>query len=227
MFNNVKFTLGPTWKELENLLNNSKENIQLLNNISQLYKTKALVPDEKDLFNAFKLTSLSEIKVIILGQEPYPKKRDANGLAFSSMSHLVPASLRNIFKSLKTTYPNVVLEHNDLSNWARQGVLLLNTILTIDEGKSNSHNNVGWNVFTETVLSYLNSTVKHLCIVLWGNHAQNYAKYFDKSKHTVLMGMHPSPLSAYRGFFNLEWFKLIDQDLIKYNLNPIDWNLTN
>ncbi|PAK21727.1 uracil-DNA glycosylase [Mycoplasmopsis agassizii] len=219
------YNLANSWKSLDKFLKTDQEILFFYEKIHNLYQQSSLVPAEKDLFSAFELCDSDNLKVIILGQEPYPKKRDAHGLAFSSNSEKIPSSLRNIYKSIKTSYPEIELNHHNLSAWAKQGVLLLNTILTIEEAKSSSHFNIGWERWTDKVLRYLNDNYDNLIVVLWGNYSKKYEQHFDQNKHYILSGFHPSPLSARRGFFDYEWFLLINQQLEKLNKTPIDWSI--
>ena len=184
-------------------------------------------PKENEIFNAFTYTPFDKLKVVILGQDPYHEQGQAMGLAFSVNTNIpVPRSLCNIYKELTTDIPGFQIpNHGNLIAWARQGVLLLNTVLTVDEGKANSHQNQGWEQFTDEVISLINSKCKHLVFMLWGNPAQQKGAKIDESRHLVLKSAHPSPLSASRGFFGCKHFSKCNQYLIEQGKKPIDWQL--
>jgi len=188
---------------------------------------KIIYPKHQDIFNAFRFTTLMETKVVIFGQDPYHGKNQAHGLSFSVLPRVpIPPSLMNIYKELKTdisgfTYPN----HGYLKNWAQQGVLLLNTTLTVEAGKACSHMNLGWEIFTDRVISVLNIYREGIIFMLWGSHAQKKGRMIDKKRHFILKAAHPSPLSAHRGFFGCQHFSKTNQLLQEHNLAPINWQL--
>lgn len=200
--------------------------LQLFAQLKEAYQTTTVYPPREKVFSAFELTPYSEVKVVILGQDPYHGPHQANGLSFSvEKGTAFPPSLRNIFKELVDdigcTYP----QNGDLTNWAKQGVLLLNTTLTVREGEPMSHVGMGWETFTDQVLKYLNKKQSSIVFILWGKHARNKAKLIDKTRHFIIESAHPSPLSAYRGFFGSHPFSQTNEFLISKGINPIDWSL--
>jgi uracil-DNA glycosylase len=181
-------------------------------------------PSEEDVFNAFRLTPLEQVRVVILGQDPYHDVGQAHGLSFSvRVGQPLPPSLRNIFKELQTDKNIPQSPHGDLSSWARQGILLLNTVMTVRAHEPNSHRNRGWEQFTTQVIRILNQC-QDLVFVLWGKPAQDKASLID-SRHGVITSPHPSPLSARRGFFGSRPFSKVDEFLIRQGTPPIDWEL--
>ena len=162
---------------------------------------------------------------MILGQDPYPTAGHANGLAFSVKSNIkpLPKSLQNIFKEIEIEYCFNGIQKGDLTKWASQGVLLLNNVLTVREGSPDSHKDIGWEVFTNNVLNLLNDSKEGIVYMLWGKNAQKKGALIDESKNLVLKSVHPSPLSAYRGFFGCNHFKLANDYLLKMKKSPINW----
>lgn len=189
-------------------------------------KNKQILPAEKDVFNALNYTPWEKVKVVILGQDPYPNPDHAHGLAFSVPETCtnLPMSLRNILKELKDDL-GISRPNGNLAGWARQGVLLLNTVLTVEAGNSNSHKNIGWKVLIQEIMQCLNEEKLHLVFILWGGPAQKLGKKIDRDRHLVIEGVHPSPLSSYRGFFGSHPFSKTNLALEKFNLTPIDWSL--
>lgn len=188
-------------------------------------KIKTIYPKTVDVFRAFKLTNLNDLKVIILGQDPYHVPNMADGLAFSTRLDKTPKSLLNIKKELFSDLGIEVSKNNSLDNWARQGVLFLNTVLTVEEGKAHSHKDRGWEDFTLNIFKAITKQSKPLVFILWGNHAISYRKYITNPNHLVLTSAHPSPLSAYRGFFGSKPFSKTNNFLIENNIKPINFNL--
>lgn len=186
-----------------------------------------IYPPAGDVFKAFELTPFDQVKVVILGQDPYHGPNQAHGLAFSVNEGIAfPPSLQNIFKELATDIEGFQIPmHGDLRAWARQGVFLLNTVLTVQQAQANSHADWGWEQFTDEVINVLNTEREHLVFILWGAHAQKKGRVIDKKKHLVLTSPHPSPLSAYRGFFGSRPFSKANQYLVEHGLEPIDWQL--
>lgn len=209
---------------LEQILNDEIV-IKLLNKIKLLSTKTEVFPDFKNIFKAFELAKLDETKVVIFGQDPYYQPGVADGLAFSTKQSKTPASLNNIFKELKREYHNLVLETNDLSTWAKQGVLLLNTTLTVEKNKPNSHYDLGWSYVIEKAIQYLNSKRLNVVFLLWGNHAKKLRPLIDETKHYVLVSSHPSPLSVNYGFLGNNHFWDTNEYLIKKGQKPINWNL--
>lgn len=186
---------------------------------------KTIYPLGSQIFNAFEFTPFNEVKVVILGQDPYHGAGQAHGLCFSVNKNVaVPPSLKNIYKELQTdiegyTAPN----HGDLSHWAKQGVLLLNATLTVEKDKAGSHQGKGWEKFTDEVIKQLSTQKEKLVFILWGKFAQSKATLIDTQKHLVLMAAHPSPFSAYNGFLGCKHFSKTNAYLIANNLMPISW----
>ncbi|MGR5077342.1 uracil-DNA glycosylase [Photobacterium swingsii] len=188
---------------------------------------KVIFPPASDVFNAFDATPFEQVKVVILGQDPYHGPDQAHGLSFSVLPGVkTPPSLANMYKELATdiqgfTVPN----HGYLQPWAEQGVLLLNTVLTVEQGKAHSHAKVGWETFTDSVIDTLNVQGEGIIFLLWGAHAQKKGKKIDTQRHHVLTSAHPSPLSAYRGFFGCQHFSQTNTLLSQMNKSAIDWHL--
>ncbi|WP_067709548.1 MULTISPECIES: uracil-DNA glycosylase [unclassified Erwinia] len=186
---------------------------------------KVVYPPQKDVFNAFRLTELGDVKVVILGQDPYHGPNQAHGLAFSVLPGVaVPPSLVNMYKELVTDIPGFERPgHGFLESWARQGVLLLNTVLTVEAGQAHSHARFGWETFTDKVISLINAHRQDVVFLLWGSHAQKKGSIIDRQRHHVLQAPHPSPLSAHRGFFGSGHFSKANQWLEQHGESPIDW----
>ncbi len=168
---------------------------------------KTIYPPQSEVFSAFALTAFSEVKVVILGQDPYHGPKQAHGLSFSVKPGVIPPpSLQNMYKELAQDVGFQIPPHGYLTHWAKQGVLLLNTVLTVEHGRAHSHANIGWETFTDKVIHRLNQHREHLVFLLWGSHAQKKGQFIDRTRHCVLTAPHPSPLSAHRGFFRLSSF---------------------
>ena len=194
--------------------------------IDDEYKKKTIYPPYGDIFNAFKFTPLSEVKVVILGQDPYHEKGQAHGLAFSTPDgRPIPRSLKNIFKEISLEYDYPIPASGCLENWAKQGVFLLNTVLTVEEGNANSHSKCGWQTFTDNVIKILNKQKQPIVFLLWGKQAEKKKELITNSNHLVLVTSHPSPFSARRGFFGSNHFKLANEYLKEKGLSEIDWKL--
>lgn len=190
---------------------------------NEIKKEKQIYPPLQNVFEAFSLTSFQDVKVVILGQDPYFSINQAHGLSFSAQSKITPSSLRNIFKELKNDL-NLISYNNNLTSWALKGVLLLNSILTVESGKPLSHKNIGWEEFIKNIFKFLNKKNK-IVYILWGKSAQKYEKYIDIDKNYILNSPHPSPFSAYKGFFGSKPFSKTNSYLIKNKILPIDWSL--
>ncbi|VEJ08786.1 uracil-DNA glycosylase [Actinobacillus delphinicola] len=188
---------------------------------------KIIYPPKPDIFNALKLTNFDDVRVVIIGQDPYHGAGQAHGLSFSVRKGVrLPPSLQNIYKTLQKDYPEFQIPRDgDLTYWAQQGVLLLNTVLTVEAGKAHSHAQIGWEDFTDKIISALNHKKENLVFLLWGAHAQKKGQFIDRSKHCVLTSVHPSPLSAHRGFFDCGHFKKTNDYLRQHQLPEIDWQL--
>lgn len=188
------------------------------------YKTKHIFPSKENIFNAFKTTSLADTKVVILGQDPYHGAGQAHGFAFSVQPGIaLPPSLKNIYKEIENEYHVQLHRNGDLTDWASQGVLLMNTILTVEEGKPLSHANIGWQNFTDEALKRINEKEGPVVYLLWGSKAIQARRFLNNPNHLILTSPHPSPLSAHRGFFGNNHFKLANQYLVEHGQNPIHW----
>ena len=189
------------------------------------YSAHTIYPSMYDIFNAFKLTPFSKVKVVILGQDPYHGEGQAMGLSFSVPKNKeLPPSLKNIYKELKGDLGVNPPDSGDLTAWAKQGVLLLNTVLTVRAGMANSHAGKGWEILTDDVIKKISGDRKNVVFILWGNNARSKKSLIDKSKHLILESAHPSPLSAYNGFFNSKPFSKTNTYLSARGIEPIDWS---
>ncbi len=189
-------------------------------------KTKSIFPKLEDSFAAFNKTPLSQVKVVILGQDPYHGVGQAHGLSFSVPEGIkIPPSLRNIFKELSATFPKEDFSQGDLTAWAEQGVFLLNSVLTVEESKAASHKKQGWEIFTDSVLRVLNEQPQPIVFLLWGAYAHKKAEFLSNKNHLVLHAPHPSPLSAHRGFLGCGHFKKAQGFLKKQGVAPINWGI--
>ena len=181
-------------------------------------------PEEKNVFNALELTPFESVKVVILGQDPYHGFGQAHGLSFSVQKGIpLPPSLRNIYKELQKDIGGELPTEGDLSHWAKQGVLLLNTVLTVEEGNANSHKGMGWERLTNRLIESLNELKHPVIFILWGKPAQDKEKLITNPNHVILKAPHPSPLSAYRGFFGSKPFSKVNDILIQQGQTPIRW----
>lgn len=190
------------------------------------YRTQIIYPNMNDIFNALKLTDYSKVKVVILGQDPYHGKGQAHGLSFSVKKGIKPPpSLINIFKEIKSEYSIDFPNHGELTSWAKEGVLLLNTCLTVREALPNSHKGKGWEIFTDRVIALLNESQEPIVFLLWGANAKSKVALINNPKHLILTSVHPSPLSAFGGFFGCNHFKLANEFLEKNNKKAINWSL--
>jgi len=187
------------------------------------YKNKIIYPEYKDIFACLRLTDYDDVKVVILGQDPYHGEHEAHGLCFSVRQGIkMPPSLLNIFKELKDDL-GVDRKNSDLTDWAKQGVLLLNSIMTVLKDHPLSHKEKGWEIFTDNIIKYLNMREKPVIFVLWGSYARSKKDLIDSKKHFIIAAAHPSPLSAYRGFFGSKPFSKINNILDKLGEEKINW----
>lgn len=190
------------------------------------YACKTIYPPMKRVFHCFNFKDYDDIKVVIIGQDPYHEVNQANGLAFSVARGVrIPPSLVNIYKEAHDDVGIEIPNHGDLSAWAAQGVLLLNTVLTVEDGKANSHKGRGWETFTDHIIEKMNEREKPLVFILWGRQAIDKERMIDTSKHFIVKSVHPSPLSAHRGFFGSRPFSKTNQFLISQGIDPIDWRI--
>lgn len=188
-------------------------------------KTKVILPPKDKRMTAFKLTPFDQVKVVIIGQDPYHNYDQAHGLAFSVETGKYPPSLMNIYKELSSDLQIDYPKTGNLSSWAKQGVLLLNTSLTVVLHKALSHKGIGWELFTQEVILQISDQKEHIVFILWGSHAQAYEKFIDHEKHFIIKSPHPSPLSASRGFFGSKPFSKTNTYLLSKGIQPIDWHV--
>ena len=187
---------------------------------------KVIFPKGHEYFSAFDLTPFDNVKVVILGQDPYHGPNQAHGLCFSVRPGVpFPPSLQNIFKEIHSELSLPMPKHGCLTHWAEQGVLLLNAVLTVEQGKAAAHQGKGWEVFTDQVIRELNDNREGIVFMLWGSYAQKKGHFIDRKKHCVLQSPHPSPLSAHRGFFGCGHFVKANEYLVKHGQAPIDWSV--
>lgn len=196
--------------------------------VKEEYNTRLIFPPADDIFNAFEFTPLSEVKVVILGQDPYHGEGQAHGLCFSVKPDVdIPPSLVNIYKELQSDLGCYIPNHGYLEKWARQGVLLLNTVLTVRAHQANSHRGIGWEEFTDAAIRVLNEQDRPIVFLLWGKPAQSKKSMLHNPKHLILTAPHPSPLSAHRGFFGCKHFSQTNEFLKAQGLKEIDWQIEN
>ncbi len=196
--------------------------------VGEEYQTKRIYPPAEDIFNAFHFTPLDQVKVVILGQDPYHEEGQAHGLSFSVKPGIdIPPSLVNIYKELEDDLGCYIPNNGYLEKWARQGVMLLNTVLTVRAHQANSHKNMGWEEFTDAAIRILADQDRPLVFILWGRPAQQKRAMIHNPRHLVLESPHPSPLSAYRGFFGSRPFSRTNDYLTQNGLPPIDWQIEN
>lgn len=221
----MKVKIEKSWlKELDHIF--KKEYfISLSKKIKEEYKDHVIYPKGKNVFNAFELCPFNNLKVVIIGQDPYHGKNQANGLSFSVNKNVnLPPSLKNIFKELKYNYPDFKFNNGDLSHWARQGVLLLNSILTVRDKKPGSHSKLGWEKFTDSVINLISKKKDNIVFILWGNFAISKKEIIERQNfHLILISPHPSPFSAYKGFFGQNHFRKANDYLEKNGNDRIDW----
>ncbi|WP_273022245.1 uracil-DNA glycosylase [Rheinheimera sp.] len=217
-----------SWQQL---LGEEKRQPYFVDTLTQVEQARqagqVIYPPQSDVFNAFKLTELDNLKVVLLGQDPYHGPNQAHGLAFSVRHGVrVPPSLQNMYKELALEYPEFVIPaHGCLEDWAKQGVLLLNTVLTVVATQANSHRHLGWEQFTDKVIAQISTHCQGIVFLLWGSHAQKKGRFIDRQRHYVLEAPHPSPLSAHRGFLGCGHFKQANELLVKQGKAPINWQL--
>ena len=197
--------------------------------VREEYNTRVIYPPADDIFNALHLTSLGDVKVLILGQDPYHNEHQAHGLSFSVLPEQkdLPPSLQNIYKELQEDLGCYIPDNGYLEKWAKQGVLLLNTVLTVRAHQANSHQGKGWEQFTDAIIQAVNAQDRPIVYMLWGRPAQSKIPMLTNPKHLILKAPHPSPLSAYRGFFGCKHFSQANEFLVKNGAAPIDWQIEN
>lgn len=218
--------IGNDWDEKLNIIWESNGFKKFYNMILSEYNKKTIFPPQDYIFNALKLTSYENTKVVIVGQDPYHGVNQANGLSFSVQKGIkLPPSLQNIYKELENDLGIKPKSHGDLTNWAKQGVLMLNAVLTVEKDKAASHRNLGWEPFTDYIIKLLNKKEKPVVFILWGNFAKEKVKFINNPKHFIITSPHPSPFSAYSGFFGSKPFSKTNDFLKKNNLEEINWEL--
>lgn len=217
--------MDKSWKEILDREFQSPYFIKLEKFLEKEYREKNIFPPREEIFNLFKNIKFYEIKVVILGQDPYHGENQGNGIAFSVNDGIsLPPSLRNIFKELKLEYPEYEIPvSGNLMRWVKQGVFLLNAVLTVEEGVANSHAGKGWERFTDEIIRRIGEREEPVVFILWGNSARGKKSLITNPKHLILESVHPSPLSASRGFFGSNHFKKTNEYLIKNSRSPIQW----
>jgi uracil-DNA glycosylase len=214
-----------TWQDI---IDNEKEKPyykSLKEEIDKRYETSRVFPEKKNIFKAFSLSKIEDLKVVILGQDPYHGFGQAQGLSFSTPANIKnPPSMMNILKEINDDLgKKSICEDGDLTPWAKDGVLLLNTILTVEEGFPKSHHNLGWEIFTDNIIKYISDNCQDIVFILWGSLAISKIKLIDKKKHHILTSPHPSPLSSYRGFFGSKHFSKTNEILKNLGKKEINW----
>lgn len=217
-------SLEPSWKKsLANEINQPYFT-KLMTEIEKSYAKDIVFPEQNNIFNAFNLCPLKKVKVVIIGQDPYHGAGQAHGLAFSVPDNIkIPPSLKNIYKEIQSDIGKPIAETGSLECWAKQGILLLNATLTVQAGQPGSHQGLGWETFTDAVIKTVSLQKEHMVFLLWGKYAQAKAELIDQNKHLVLVAPHPSPFSAYTGFFGCKHFSKTNEYLKRHSHTPIDW----
>ena len=220
------FKVNNEWDNiLKNIFNNPKV-LDLEKFLLEEYENKVIYPKKEDIFTALKLTNYNDVKVVIIGQDPYHEPNQAHGLAFSVLDGIkLPPSLKNIYKEIESDLGITMSGSGNLSSWANQGVLLLNNVLTVREHEANSHKKKGWELVTNEIVRKLNDRDDSVIFVFWGNNAKDKEKLITNPNHVVLTAPHPSPLSAYHGFFGCKHFSQINELLRKNNKEEINWQI--
>lgn len=218
--------IGNDWDEILKPIWKSPGFHNFMNIVKEKYKENTCFPEYNNIFNALKLTPYSKVKVVILGQDPYHGVGEAHGLSFSVQDGIKkPPSLKNIFKELHDDLGFDEPESGNLEKWAKEGVLLLNSVLTVEKDKAASHKDLGWNLFTDHIIKLLNQKETPIVFILWGNFARSKKVFITNEKHLVIESVHPSPFSVYNGFFGSKPFSKTNDFLIKTGQTPIDWKL--
>jgi len=228
MGTSVLARLQNDWGQLLNEEHEKTYYRELLERVEEQYRQHNVYPPQTEIYRALELTPCEEVKIVILGQDPYHGQGQAHGLSFSVLPGVkLPPSLRNIYKELQDDMGCSIPSHGFLEHWAKQGVLLLNSVLTVKESQPNSHRKLGWETYTDKIISLLNDRERPVAFILWGKHAQDKGRYIDTSKHLVLNSVHPSPLSAYGGFWGSKPFSQCNRFLRENGLEEIDWRIPN
>ena len=218
--------IGNKWDELLSVEFEKDYMKDLLSFIKKEYKTKTIYPPQNKVFNALRYTDFDNVKVVIIGQDPYHGPNQAEGLSFSvSNEVLKPPSLKNIFKELESDLKIPFPEHNSLIPWTKEGVLLLNAVLTVEENKPTSHANIGWERFTDEIIKIINNKKDPVVFILWGNYAKKKKELITNKKHLIIESAHPSPFSAHHGFFGSKPFSKTNKFLKENNIKEINWKV--
>lgn len=218
--------IGNDWDDILKGEFDKEYYLKLREFLKKEYFTRKIYPDMYDIFNALRYTPYNSVKAVILGQDPYHEEGQAHGLCFSVREGVEkPPSLKNIFKELHDDLGLDEPQNGTLTKWAKEGVLLLNTVLTVRQGQANSHKDMGWEIFTDTVISKLNEREKPIVFILWGRNARNKKAIITGKQHKILESAHPSPLSAYNGFFGCRHFSKTNEFLSENGIEGINWNL--
>lgn len=218
--------IGNDWDDVLASVWNSNGFHNFMNIVKEKYRENTCFPEYNNIFNALKLTPYKDVKVVILGQDPYHGTGEAHGFSFSVQKGVKkPPSLKNIFKELKDDLGYDEPADGDLTSWAKQGVLLLNSVLTVEKDKAASHKDLGWNLLTDHIIKLLNQKQEPVVFILWGNFARNKKVFITNSKHLIIESPHPSPFSANSGFFGSKPFSKTNNFLIKNNITPVNFNL--
>ncbi len=219
--------IGNEWDELLSGEFDKEYYLRLRSFLAKEYRERTIYPDMYDIFNALRYTSYSDVKAVMIGQDPYHGEGQAHGLCFSVKKGIAPPpSLKNIYKELAEDIGFAIPRHGELADWAKQGVLMLNAVLTVRAGEANSHKNMGWEKFTDRVIELLNQREKPMVFLLWGGDARSKKTLITNPNHRVLEAAHPSPLSAYKGFFGCRHFSKTNEILMATGQTPIDWTLS-
>ncbi len=222
----IEIYIDSNWKDILNIEFQKKYFKDLINLLKSERKIFTIFPKEQDIFNAFHLCPFNKLKVVIIGQDPYHKKGQAHGLSFSVPSNIKsPPSLKNIIKEVNNDLSIASSNHGDLSCWAKQGVLMLNTALTVRANEAGSHTKIGWENFTNQIIRHISKKKENIIFLLWGKFAQQKSTLINTKKHYILKAAHPSPFSAYSGFFGCKHFSKTNKILMDNNLSPINWKV--
>ena len=221
----MSYVLEKNWSEILSNRFDKDYKIKLFSWLNEEYKTKTIFPPQEKIFNALNLVPINKVKVVIIGQDPYHTYGQADGLAFSCHNGTPQPSLKNIFKEIHSDLGIEMSSSTDLTPWAKQGVLLLNTSLTVIEHKPASHANDLWLTFTREIIKILNERNQPIVFLLWGNHAKSFMPLLNNPNHLVLTSAHPSPFSAYNGFFGCKHFSRANKFLTEHNISPINWKI--
>ena len=220
----MRLKVSESWNDFLDVEFKKEYFSELTEFVKDEYKNKTVFPTSNEILSAFDYCNLSDLKVVIIGQDPYHGLGQANGLCFSVKEGVkIPPSLRNIFKELKNEYENYNPLSGDLTHWAKQGVLMINATLTVVEKQPGSHQGRGWEVFTDNIIKQISEKKENIVFVLWGAFAQKKSILIDNNKHSILQSAHPSPFSAHRGFLGNNHFKLINEYLVSINSKEINW----